>query len=354
MTLQAFLKHLAFASALVALSALITRLMIHRVRILDVPNERSSHDRPIPTSGGLAIVFTFFIGVVIIALVAKITMINRLYFYGFSLSALLIAVISFYDDVRNKPYLVKLLTQIVAIVVVLAVGIVIDKLQIPEVGELNLNWLRYPISFLWILGLTNAFNFMDGIDGLAGGVALIASLFFCVITFTQGSLLVYIMSYTIIAGTLGFLIYNFPPARIFMGDVGSTFLGFTFAVLAIVAARYDHSHTSFLVMPLLLFNVIFDTAFTFFRRLLKGEKVVEAHRTHLYQLFQRLGYGHRTVSLFHYGLCILQGLAAVWMVNIHGSRRVLLFAPFLVIQVTYAFVIMRSANKAGLLKYSAR
>lgn len=353
MTLRAFLTHLAFALALVILSALITRLMIERIRILDIPNERSSHGSPIPTSGGLAIVFTFFIGIVIIALVAKITMINRLYFYGFSLSALLIAFISFYDDVKHKSYLIKLLTQIVAIVVVLAVGIVIDKLQIPQVGELNLNWLRYPISFLWILGLTNAFNFMDGIDGLAGGVALIASLFFCVITFSQGSLLVYIMSYTIIAGTLGFLIYNLPPARIFMGDVGSTFLGFTFAVLAIVAARYDHSHTSFLVMPLLLFNIIYDTAFTFFRRLLKGEKVVEAHRTHLYQLFQRLGYGHGTVSLFHYGLCILQGLAAIAMVNIPGSRRVLLFAPFLVIQVIYTFVVLRAAKKAGLLQYPA-
>jgi UDP-GlcNAc:undecaprenyl-phosphate GlcNAc-1-phosphate transferase len=101
-------------------------------------------------------------------------------------------------------------------------------------------------------------------------------------------------------------------------------------------------------MPLLLFNVIYDTVFTFFRRLLNGEKVVDAHRTHLYQLFQRLGYGHGTVSLFHYGICLLQGLAAVWMVNIPGSRRVLLFVPFLVIQVTYSFVIMRWAKKAGL------
>ena len=349
MSLRAFLTHLSFAFSLVILSAFITRLMIRRIRILDIPNERSSHDTPIPTSGGIAIVFTFFIGVIIIALVAKITMINRLFFYGFSISALLIAIISFYDDVKNKSYIVKLLTQIIAVVGVLAVGVVIDKLYIPMVGEVSLDWLKYPISFLWILGLTNAFNFMDGLDGLVGGVALIASIFFCVITLMQGSLLVYILSYTIIAGTLGFLIYNFPPAKIFMGDVGSTFLGFTFAVLAIVAARYDRSHTSFFVIPLLLFNVIYDTAFTFFRRLLHGEKVVEPHRTHLYQLFQQLGYRHATVSLFHYALCLLQGLAAAWMVNIPGGNRVLLFVPFLVIQVIYSFIIMRAAKKAGLL-----
>ena len=186
--------------------------------------------------------------------------------------------------------------------------------------------------------------------GMAGGVALIASLFFCAITFMQGSLFVYIMSYTIIAGTLGFLIYNFPTARIFMGDVGSAFLGFTFAVLAIVAARYDRSHTSFFVMPLLLFHFIYDTAFTFSRRLLSGEKVTEPHRTHLYQLFQRLGYSHPAVTVFHYVLSLLQGFAAVLMVNAPGdSRRLLFFAPFLAIEVIYSYIIIRSAKKAGLL-----
>lgn len=349
MKLTAFLTHLAFVSSLVILSIGITRLMISRFRILAIPNERSSHDTPLPTSGGIAIVVTFYIGVVIISIVAKTTMINRLYFYGFSLSAILIAGISFYDDFKNRLYTFKLLTQLIAVAIVLAAGIVIDKLYIPFVGEVYLNWLRYPLSFMWILGLTNVFNFMDGLDGLACGVGLAASLFFCAITFMQGSLFVYIIMYTIIAGTLGFLIYNFPPARIFMGDVGAAFLGFTFAVLAIVAARYDHSHTSFFVMPLLLFNFIYDTAFTFFRRFLNGEKVTEPHRTHLYQLFQRLGYSHGAVSCFHYGLCFLQGLAAVWMVNIPDGRRVLLFVPFLVIQVVYSCIILRSGEKAGLL-----
>jgi len=102
---------------------------------------------------------------------------------------------------------------------------------------------------------------------------VIVSAFFCAITISQGSNFVYITCYTLIAGALGFLICNFPPARIFMGDVGSTFLGFSFAVLAIIAARYDNSHTSFLVMPLLLFNFIWDTFFTFLRRLLRGEPV---------------------------------------------------------------------------------
>jgi UDP-GlcNAc:undecaprenyl-phosphate GlcNAc-1-phosphate transferase len=134
-----------------------------------------------------------------------------------------------------------------------------------------------------------------------------------------------------------------------MGDVGSAFLGFTFAVLAIIAYRFDHSHTSFFVMPLLLFNFIYDTAFTFFRRLFRGENVIEAHRSHLYQLFERLGYGHRYVSYFHYMMCVMQGLAAVWMVRIPGGERVFVFLPFLLVQVVYTIIIIRRSKKAGLL-----
>jgi UDP-GlcNAc:undecaprenyl-phosphate GlcNAc-1-phosphate transferase len=200
-----------------------------------------------------------------------------------------------------------------------------------------------------MLGLTNAFNFMDGIDGLAAGAAVVVSAFFCAITYSQGSTLVYITCYTLLGGTLGVLIYNVPPARIFMGDVGSAFLGFAFAVLAIIAARYDRSHTSFMVMPLLLLNLIYDAFFTFVRRLLRGEKVWQAHRTHLYQLFTRLGYTHRTVSLFYCVMCVLQGLGAVWMVNIPDAARMLVFLPFLAAQAVYSILIIRAAKRAHLL-----
>ena len=134
-----------------------------------------------------------------------------------------------------------------------------------------------------------------------------------------------------------------------MGDVGSAFLGFVLAVLAIIAARYDSSHTSFLVMPLLLFNFIYDTFFTFLRRLLRGDRVVDAHRTHLYQLCSRLGYSHRTVSLFQYSMCVVQGLGAVWMVNIPGAERMFMFVPFLLFQVMYSYIVIRRAKAMRLL-----
>jgi UDP-GlcNAc:undecaprenyl-phosphate/decaprenyl-phosphate GlcNAc-1-phosphate transferase len=322
--------------------------MLNHVRIMDIPRERSSHHVPTPTCGGISIVATFLVGVASIFIFAGRTSIITQYFWGFIFSSLLIASISFYDDIKDKPYTIKLSAQLIATVVVLAFGIVIDVVTLPFVGPIELGWLGYLISFLWIIGLTNTFNFMDGLDGMAAGVAAIVSAFFCAITFTQGSVFVYVASYVLLAGSVGFLIYNFPAARIFMGDVGSTFLGFVFAVLAIIAARYDISHTSFFVMPLLLFNLIYDTFFTFIRRLLTGEKVFEAHRTHLYQLFQQAGHSHLTVSLFHYGICIIQGIGAVWMVHIPGNKRLLVFLPFLIFQIIYSYVIIKSARKAGL------
>lgn len=349
MTLYTFLSHIVYAAGLFMISMLITRFMLHRARILDIPNERSSHDIPTPKSGGVAIVITFFIGVLIMLLVSKRVMIGKWHFLGFVISALLIAGISFYDDLKNRPYTVKLITQMFSICLVLAFGIVIDRIELPYPWAEHLGWWGYLLTFVWLIGLTNAFNFMDGLDGLAGGTALIVSAFFGIITFSQGSNFVYITCYTIFAGTLGFLIYNVPTARIFMGDVGSTFLGFTFAVLAIIAARYDASHTSFFIMPLLFFNFIYDTVFTFFRRLMSGERVIDAHRSHLYQLFQRLGYGHLTVTIFHCVVTIVQGHAALWMIHVKGADRALVFLPFLIFQVIYSIIIIRAAKKARLI-----
>ena len=345
----ALTSHVLFGAALILVSMFITRLMLHRFRIMDDPNARSSHTNPVPKSGGLAIVVTFLLGVVAIYLFGDKTPISQGYFIGFVLAAMTIAVVSFYDDINHKSFIVKLGTQILAAGVMVAFGVVVDEVALPGVGLVQLGWLAYPVTLLWIVGLTNSYNFMDGLDGMAAGVAVIVSFFFGVITLSQGSTFVYITCYAVLAGSLGFLFYNFPPARIFMGDVGSAFLGFIFATLAIIAARYDHSHTSFFVMPLLLFNFIFDTGFTFFRRLLNREYVTQAHRTHLYQLCNQLGCSHRTVSLSYYAMCIVQGLGAIYMLQIIGDQRVLVFIPYLIFQLVFAAIVLKKSKQAGLL-----
>jgi UDP-GlcNAc:undecaprenyl-phosphate/decaprenyl-phosphate GlcNAc-1-phosphate transferase len=244
--------------------------------------------------------------------------------------------------------LVKLATQMVAVAIVLSLGITLDEIAIPVIGYVDLGIAGYIVSFFWILGLTNTYNFMDGLDGLAGGVAVIAGLFFMIITFTEGSSFVYIISYSLLAGALGFLFLNFPPAKIILGDVGAAFLGFVFAVLAIIATRYDESRTSFLVIPMLMFNFIYDTSYTFLRRLAQGKNVLEAHREHLYQLMNRSGFSHMEVVLTQYCMVFMQGLGALWIVNIPGDERMFVFVPFLVFQLAYTWQVRKKAQKSGI------
>lgn len=349
MTIQVLLTHIFFATSLSMVSFLITLFMCKRVAIPDYVNERSSHKKIVPRAGGVAIVITFFIGMMAIYFFADRTLINKGYMQGFIFSSILIAVVSFYDDIKSKSAVFKLSAQLIATITVLWSGIVLDEISLPVIGAVELGWLGYLLSLLWIIGLTNAYNFMDGLDGLIGGVTIIAGIYFMAICYFYGSHFVYISSYTIVAGALGFLVLNLPPARIFMGDVGSVFLGFTFAVLAIIASRYDDSHISFLVIPLLLFNVIYDVIFTLLRRLFHGENIIKAHNKHLYQLMNQIGFSHLKVSLAQYFMVFIQGLGALWMLQIKNADRLYVFIPFMLLQIVYTVWIMKKASQLKLL-----
>ncbi len=348
MSFSVWVQHLGFAAVLMALSAAITWLMLHRVRIMDEPNARSSHQHATPRGGGVAIVVTFLLGVGAIELLGEETQIHQHYFWVFLLSSVLIAAISLYDDVTQKSFQVKLATQVVAIALAMGAGLVLDGTTVPLLADLP--GLALVITALWLLGLTNAYNFMDGIDGMAAVTAIVVSLFFAAITLWHGSNFAYLVSFVVAAGAAGFLCFNWPPASIFMGDVGSAFLGFVLAALALMAASFDNSHTSFFVMPLLLLHYIFDTVFTMGRRILAGENPAEAHRGHLYQLLVRLGGSHLQVTLLYGGLAMAQGAAALMMDRLPGLERLWLFVPFLLLYSVAAAIIIRRARVAGLLE----
>jgi len=234
--------------------------------------------------------------------------------------------------------------------VLLAFGIVFSRVSLPGIGAIDLGWLGYPLTVIWVVALTNMFNFMDGLNGLAGGTAVIVSAFLCAVTFMEGSFFVYMFCYIMAAGAAGFLVFNFPHARLFMGDVGSQFVGFSFAALAVIAAEIDASRTSFLVVPLLFFNFIFDTVFTLCRRGLRGENVTQAHRTHLYQLLNRVGWSHVQVTLFHICVTAAQGVGALILIGLGPDRRMVVFLPFLVFQILYAAAVVRVARRRGILQ----
>lgn len=341
--------HFAFAASIAALSAVVTAILIRYLRILDLPNERSSHSRPTPRGGGIAIVCGFLVGISLIHLVGDVTPIKTRYFMGFLVSAFVIAGMSIYDDFRPCSATVKLAAQLCAIAIAIAAGIVIDELHLPGMHVVGPGWWGYALTLLWILGLTNAYNFMDGLDGLAAGTAAIASGFLSVISFDQGSHFIYLASMVLCAASIGFLVFNISPARIFMGDVGSTFLGFSFAVMAVIAARYDLSHTSLFVVPLLVFHFIFDSVFTFLRRLSRGDSVMGAHKTHLYQLLNQLGYSHGRVTLLYTGMAVCQGVAAILMVHIPGDNRIWVFVPFILFDAVYAYWLLGLAKRRHLI-----
>ncbi|MGB0632838.1 MAG: glycosyltransferase family 4 protein [Alphaproteobacteria bacterium] len=349
MSITVLASHILFAIALFVLSVVATYLVL-RLEILDEPNHRSSHDRPTPSTGGVAIFSAFVCGFAIVWFVSDEARLSSFHLAGFAAAASGIALIGFLDDLKKlKTFKIKLAAQIMAAMVLLAFGIVFSRVSLPVIGAFDLGWLGYPLTVIWVVALTNIFNFMDGLNGLAGGVALTVAAFLCAVTYVEGSFFVYILCYVMAASVGGFLVFNFPKARLFMGDVGSQFIGFTFAAFAVIAAEIDASRTSFLVVPLLFFNFIFDTMFTLCRRIIRGEDITQAHRTHLYQLLNRIGWSHVRVSLLHFAMTGLQGVGALLLIGYGPDERMLVFLPFIAGQVVYAILVMSAARRHGVI-----
>jgi UDP-GlcNAc:undecaprenyl-phosphate GlcNAc-1-phosphate transferase len=183
--------------------------------------------------------------------------------------------------------------------------------HIPYAGPLHIGWLAPLATVLWLLFATNALNFIDGLNGLAAGVALITASFLAGIAAAHDGFFAYFASLLLVAGLAGFLPFNFPRARIFMGDVGSQFCGFVLAILAVVASRFDNVELSFLIVPMLLSGVLFDVAFTLVRRTVAGERLTEPHRGHLYQVAHRSGLSAAAVTLVHWGFAGFGGICSL-------------------------------------------
>jgi UDP-GlcNAc:undecaprenyl-phosphate GlcNAc-1-phosphate transferase len=298
-----------------------------------VPNARSSHDRLVPRAGGVAIVATFFVGVALA---------GSRPFWGLAVAALGVALVGLADDLGRIGTWGKLAGQTAAAAVLVSSGIVLH-----EIGPWDIGWWGYPLTLVWLIAMTNLVNFMDGLDGLAGGTGAIAALAFAALALPSAPNAAQ-ASAALGAACVGFTVFNAPRARVFMGDVGSEFLGFALAGLAVYAAGAAGGHFPFLVMPLLMFHFIFDTCFTFCRRLFSGQKVTQAHRGHLYQLMNRLGASHFQVSLFHWAVGLAQAAAALAMLSLDGGAQFLAFVPFVVFEASYVAVIMRAVRRRGI------
>ena len=343
---SAWLTHFAFAALLAAISAIGVRLML-RFPILDHPDARKAHLRPTPKGGGVGVVAAFMLGMAVLYAEADFARIAEPRFLGVIAAALAIALVALADDAWNFRFPLKLGAQCAAAGVAIACGLVLDSLALPMLGVVPLGVFGVGLTLFWIVGCTNAVNFMDGSDGLVGSVVLLASLALALISASEGAWFVYAAALFLAAGFAGFLPFNLAPARIFMGDVGSQFAGFVLAVLAVAAARFDATQISFLIVPLLLLSLLFDAGFTLLRRTLAGERVSAPHRSHLYQMAVRTGASPARVAAAHAGFTVFHAVLAAAFINLPPAAKPLVLLPALAVQLAWAGWVLARMRRAG-------
>lgn len=314
------------------------RYWAQRRRVFDIPNQRSSHSHPTPLGGGVGIVVVTLIAGAWYAASHPLDVAVRAYL----IAAGLIALIGWLDDLRALSSLVRLVCHVLGAVVLL---LNIDLASL-AVG-LGVPWWLIAVALLvWIVGLTNIYNFMDGIDGLAGVQGVVAGLWWTVAGTYLGLPSVTTLALSVAASTVGFLQHNWPPARIFMGDVGSTFLGYTFAALPLLGVRARGDWSLLFAGALPLFPFLFDGALTIVRRALQGENLFQAHRSHLYQRLVIQGKSHRAVSSLYALYAALSGVAGFAIVTGRWPGAVAL-VPLGLGTLLYAWVLRGDQLLAG-------
>ncbi len=312
------------------LTPLVRRLAL-RLGVVDNPEKRKMHHVPVPLLGGAAVVVSSLVvltGVWILA--PEFLGEDAPKLPAMLLAGTIIAALGVYDDWRGARASVKLVWQSIAAAVVVMAGVQTGLFTNPLGGSLEVGWLGIPVTILWIVGVTNAMNLIDGLDGLAAGIGAIAALSLCSVAAMMDNFLVAIVSLTLAGASLGFLPFNLYPARIFLGDTGSMFLGFILSSVGAVGSL-KASASTVLVLPLIVLGVpVFDTVWAVLRRTHRRVSPFKPDREHIHHRLVRVGLHHRHVVLVLYFVCAFLGLSAVIMVQLPYQTG-FLFAALLVL-----------------------
>jgi len=285
-----------------------------RFRIIERPNPRKIHKRAVTCLGGVAI-YTSFVASVLVA--SLILFKNPHSSFSYKLVGLLcggsiILVLGLVDDIKGTRAPVKVGWQIAAALVTSAFfGIKITYVDVPFFGVIWLGTFSVPLTLLWVIGLTNAINWIDGLDGLAAGICSIACVSLLVVSWRGGNLLSVVVLIALLGATLGFLKYNFYPAKVFMGDTGSNFLGFILANVAIMGGLKSAAALSLMVPILILGIPIFDTLFSVWRRVRLKKSPIRPDTDHFHFRLVKLGLNHRQAVLVIYIISAVLGGCAV-------------------------------------------
>ena len=311
------------------LSTPLVKSLAFKIGAIDVPKDnRRMHKTPIPRLGGLAIFLSFLLSVLVFAKVDR-------QLEGILLGAIMIVIVGVLDDIMTLRALPKLLVQIAAAGVAVYRGVRIQFLTNPNVFAdstyVNLGWLSIPITIIWIVAITNAVNFIDGLDGLAVGVSAISTASLIVISIMVSETNIAIVLCALFGACLGFIPYNMNPAKIFMGDTGATFLGYILATLSINGLFKLYAVISFAVPFLILGLPIFDICFAFLRRIAHGQNPMQADRGHVHHRLIDMGFSQKQAVAIAYMLTAMLGLAAVLLTRSGELKALILLGAFLVV-----------------------
>jgi len=307
-----------------------------KVGALDAPDDRKVHTRPIPRMGGLAIYAAFVLAVLASMYVSREIM-------GLLVGGTVILIVGIIDDLKPLPARVKLLGQIVAAAVLVMFDIRIEWLTNPFGEMIYVEYLAIPLTILWVVGLTNTVNLIDGLDGLAAGVSTIASVTILLVALQQNFWTVAVLTAALAGSALGFLQHNFNPGKIFMGDTGSMFLGYMLAAISILGA-VKSAATIALIVPIVALGLpILDTAFAIIRRYMSGRPIFKPDKGHLHHRLLEMGLTQKQAVLLMYVISGCLGLSAIALTEVNKS-----FGAFIIVALLgIAFV---GARKIGVLK----
>lgn len=333
----------AFSVALAAsylLTPHVKRLAI-RLGALDKPDARKVHTQPIPRMGGLAIYAGF-----LLAVLASVHVSREL--FGLLLGGTVILAVGIIDDMKQLPAKVKLFGQILAACVPILFDVRIEWLTNPFGGMVYLEYLSIPLTILWIVGLTNTVNLIDGLDGLAAGVSTIASVTILMVSIQQSFWTVAILTAALAGSALGFLQHNFNPAKIFMGDTGSMFLGYMLAAVSVLGT-VKSAATIALVVPIVALGLpIMDTAFAIIRRFNSGKPIFKPDKGHLHHRLLAMGLTQKQVVLLMYFISSCLGVSAVLLteVNLYSAVVIILMLLALAGVVAMKTGVLKDASSA--------
>ena len=322
------LKTVGLPALFVIIFTPLVRILATHVGALDLPNARKVHKKPIPRLGGIAIYFGFLLGYM---LFGEQTYIMNSVLIG----SFIIILIGVVDDIKPLKASYKLIGQVLAsLIVVFYGGILFSDIQ---AFGLNIDFgvFAYPITIFFILGCINCMNFIDGLDGLASGISAIFFLTIGIISVSMGEYtLAFTLTFIMLGSCLGFLVHNFNPASIFMGDAGSMFLGFIIAIITLLG--YRTVMMSSLLIPMLILAVpILDTLFAIVRRRIKGESISKPDKMHIHHQFLRRNFGQKTTVLIIYFITALFATATIIFVTTDASSWYIIYGVLLFMLVIF-------------------